>query len=251
MNDDVNDDAPWFVDCDAFSQCNDLGYIAKSVGIVKDNRLPLTLVADGGKIFQQSLLTNITDGLLQIDKPLEWDDEIYSFRAFFRDMQKKWNFFPVNIESCNPFSISVAMPETLSFLQRRSCGRIKVPSGTRALVRNGNDVMSTVFVHDLSAAGMLICNGPAEYQYSTDTIISDIVVSIPPGASGGEVATARKVLPLINQGKVVRSFVDKKSHRSCHGISFHYDSSYVRETIDRAISEVEREVLSGDCSVSN
>ena len=103
--------------------------------------------------------------------------------------------------------------------------------------------MATVFVHDLSAAGMLMCNDPAEGEYATDSIINDIVVSIPPRGSAGEVSTARKVLPLICRGRIVRSFVDQETQRPCYGVSFHYDSNYVKETISQVVSEVAGDVL--------
>lgn len=242
---------PWLLDDNSFSRSEDREYIAGTLQYIKDHHVPLTLIADGGGVYQPSLLTKITDDSLQLDKPLEWDPGIDSFRAFFRDMNHQWNFFPVRNALDYPFSLAIAWPETLKSLQRRSCSRIKVPAGTRALVRRGNEAMATVFVRDLSVAGMLICNDPAEGEYLTDSIISDIIVSIPPQGTAGEVATARKVLPLISQGRIVRSFVDQETNRPCYGVSFCYDSSYVKDTISQVISEVERDILSGDDSAAN
>jgi hypothetical protein len=85
---------------------------------------------------------------------------------------------------------------------------------------------------------MLMYNDPAEGEYATDSIINDIVVSIPPFSGAGEKSCVRKVLPLIGQGRIVRSYIDSDTQRPCYGVSFLYDSSYVKETIDQIVSEM-------------
>ena len=246
MNDDavdksrIVDHEPWLADKSSFLISSDREYIVRTMQYLKDNHVPLTLVVDGSDIFQQSLVFNIADGTVQMDKPLEWGDGVDSFRVFFNDMYHKWNFFLVSNLPDTPFSLSVTMPDELFFFQKRSCNRVVFPPGTRALVKRENEAMSTVFVHDLSSAGMLICNDPADGEYDKDSIISDIVVSIPScGDNGG--GRARKVLPLISRGQIVRSFLDKESQRPCYGVSFQYDSSYVEETISQMVADVERD----------
>ncbi|MCK4839093.1 MAG: PilZ domain-containing protein [Desulfobulbaceae bacterium] len=229
---------PWLAEDNGFSISKDQGYIAKTMDYLKDNHVTLTLVDDAGGVCLQSLMVNIVDGALQVDKPLDWDEEIGSFRVFFRDMTQRWNFFMASSQPGNPFSLSIVMPDALSFYQRRSSTRVKVPVGARALIRKENEKIATVFITDLSAAGMLMCNDLAEGEYDTDSIISDIVVSIPPIGAAGEVSTVRKVLPLIARGRIVRSFVDQETLRPCYGVSFHYDSKYVKESIDQVVSEV-------------
>lgn len=243
---DAVDCDPWLEDEGRFVISEDQGCIAETMGYLKDNHVSLTLVDGGGEVCLQSLLVNITDGVLQLDKPLEWSSTCDSFRVFFRDMNQQWNFFEARSLSGNPFSLPIAAPVELYLLQRRSYRRVKVPVGTRALVKKDNEAMATVVVHDLSAAGMLMANDPAECEYTTDSIIRDIVVSIPPRGSVGEVSTARKILPLICRGRVVRSFIDQETERPCYGVSFHYDSNYVQETISQVVSEVESPALSDD-----
>ena len=234
----------WPSDLRGFSNSKDGDYILKLVQSVRDNHVSLTLVSAVDNICQQSLLIKISDNSLQIDKPLDWDKSVDSFRVFFRDMQQRWNFFLASNLTDFPFSLTIAMPEELHTLQRRSCSRVKVPFGTRALVKTGNDIISTVFVNDLSAAGMSMCNDPTGGDYATDSVIKDIVVSIPNSTFSGESRASRKVLPLISQGRIVRSFVDHETSRPCYGISFDHDSNYVKETIRQAVSEFEREILS-------
>jgi hypothetical protein len=244
----VVDRESWRDDEGGFSKATDREYIAGTIQYIKDNRVSLTLVEDGGGICQQSLLINNVDGSLQIDKPLEWGDAIDSFRVFFRDVHQRWNFFMANRLLDNTLSLSIAMPDELYLLQRRSCHRVRVPVGTRALIKNEDEAMTNILVYDLSAVGMLMGSDSAEGEYATDSIISDIVVSIPPRGSGGEVSTARKVLPLIGRGRIVRTFVDQETLRPCYGVSFHYDSSYVKETISQVVSEVARDYLADDSS---
>ncbi|MEN8136011.1 MAG: hypothetical protein ABFS18_10840 [Thermodesulfobacteriota bacterium] len=247
----VADRDPWLADEGGFSRSNDRERIAEIIQYIKDNDVTLTLVDGGRGISQQSLLINTTDDSLQIAKPSEWGDAIDSFRVFFRDMQQRWNFFMATGLMDKTSNLSVAMPDALYFLQRRSCNRVKLPAGTRALVKRENEAMTTIFVRDLSADGMLMCNDPAEGKYATDSVISDIVVSIPRGRAVDEVSTARRVLPLIGRGRVVRSFVDQETLRPCYGVSFHYDSEYVKETINQVVFEVERAGLLEDCSAPN
>lgn len=237
---------PWLMDESNFSKSEDPVRITRILRYIKENHEPLTLLDEGDRVPRESLLININDGSLQIDKPLEWGDKDSPFRVFFRDQQRNWIFFPVSRVSASPFALSVAVPEALHYLQRRACPRVKVPIGTRALVKNGNQLMSTVFVHDLSASGMLMHNNPAEGEYAPESIINDIVVSIPHGRAAREKGNIRKVLPLIGQGRIVRSYVDPETHRPCYGVSFQYDSSYVRETINQIISEVEGDVGHSD-----
>jgi|GEM_PF-5893386 len=239
-------EAPWHNRENCFSKSTDLLLIARSIRHIKDNHGALTLVADHGDVCQQSLLVNFNEKSLQLDRPLEWNDKLDYFRVFFRDRYHNWNFFSVSEFSSSPFAISAAMPEELYFLQRRACQRVKVPVGTRALVKNGNQVMTTVFVKDLSAGGMLMSNDPADGEYVKDSVINDILVSIPPSGAGGENGSIRTVLPLIGQGRIVRSYVDRQTNRPCYGVSFQYDSNYVKDTINQIVSEVNRGVEQSD-----
>ncbi len=232
------DHEPWLADQNGFAISKDRPDIAQTMDYLKDNRVTLTLVDDAGGICLQSLLVNIVDGSLQVDKPLDWSEEVDSFRVFFRDKDQRWSFFMASSLAGYPFSLSIAMPEALYTLQRRAFNRVKVPAGTRALVKREDEAMTTIFVYDLSVAGMLMCSDPAEGEYATDSLISDIVISIPPGKAAGEVSIARKVLPLIGRGRIVRSFVDQETLRPCYGVSFHYDSQYVQENIKQVVSEV-------------
>ncbi len=242
----AGDERPWLAEESSFSKSEDSVRISRAIRFLKENHAPLTLVDAGGGMRQESLLVSINEGSLRIDRPLEWDGEPDFFRIFFRDHHRNWNYFPASAVSYSPFALSVAMPEELHYLQRRACHRVKLPIGTRALVKNGNRDMATVFVQDLSAAGMLMFNDPAEGEYSKDSIINDIVVSIPPGGRGHSEGSIRKVLPLIGQGRIVRSYLDEETRRPCYGVSFQYESSYVKETINQIISEVENDFGQND-----
>jgi len=64
--------------------------------------------------------------------------------------------------------------------------------------------------------------------------LSDIVISLPEhGSERGS------IIPPIDRGVVVRSFVEEESHIHCHGIAFNYESAYIREALGRIAGTAE------------
>jgi hypothetical protein len=83
----------------------------------------------------------------------------------------------------------------------------------------------------------MLVSGLADFEeFPVDSMLNDIVVSIPK-EGGGEGIHSRKVLPLISQGRVVRSFTDRETRRLCYGISFEHESNYVQETLCRIVAD--------------
>ena len=228
---------PWLIDQRSFFPSENQENIAENLQELKDNHAMLTLVAAHGKVYSNVVLINIAEGKLQIDKPLDWVENGDAFRIFYRDQDDYWCFFYSADVAAEPFSIAIDIPGRLFYLQRRRHKRIPVPVGTRAMVKkNGNDLMKTVYVMDISAAGMLFCNGALADEFPVDSFIKDIIVSIPPLQEKAD--GTRRLSPLIRKGRVVRTFVDNKTKRSCYGISFEYDSSDVQQSLCRMISEI-------------
>lgn len=238
-NPDVFESKPWLADESKYLRITERQNIATTMQYIKDNHVSLTVVLENGNILMQSVVINIDGGSVALDKPLNWVDRFEVFRVYFRDCYQRWTYFLVSEPKVTPFAIFMPMPDELCSFQKRICKRVIFPPGTRALVKKENESMATVFVHDLSSAGMLICNDPADGEYDQDSIINDIVVSIPVPSDNQGGIVARKVLPLISRGQVVRSFMDGETSRLCYGIAFQYDSSYVRETISQLIADVD------------
>jgi hypothetical protein len=231
-------DLPWQFPEESYLLVEDYGQISKTFAKVRSSHGLMTLVFDNGHVFEKCLLVNIENGTLHIDKPLDWNGHNGPFRVFFRDHKYCWRFFRTDNYTQNPFSLSVEVPDSLFLLQRRLYKRVAVPPGTRALVKTGRDSRITVYVHDISASGMLFCNSGTTDEYPVDDFFHDIVISLPQVADPVSTATVRKVMPLISSGKVVRSFVDEHTSRTCYGISFESESNYVREALCRLVQEV-------------
>jgi len=236
---DNGQDQPWQLPEETFLPVDNVELISGVLGKVRAGHGMMVLVADDGQVADKCLLTNVEDGMLHIDKPLDWKDQTGSFRAFFRDHENHWRFFRADNHTSSPFSLAVEVPSTLFLLQRRRYKRVVVPPGTRAMVKTGRDVMATLYVHDISASGMLLCDLVPAEEYPADDFFQDIVISVPQSSDPDSTAPARKVLPLIDSARIVRSFVDDNTNRSCYGISFEYESNYVREELCRLVREVE------------
>lgn len=218
--------SPWEFLGSSFLVEGDRERIDKTLKEAKSNHLSLTLVAEDGRVFTQSLLISLSEEGLLIDKPLEWDDRIGAFRLFFRGLNGRWLFFRTGVTQVMPFSLSLARPGEVFVLQRRSHPRITVPQGTRAILKKDGRLLNSFYVRDLSPAGMLVCTASPSSGLSVESILNDIVISLPDNGT-----KLGRVLPPIDQGQVVRTFVDEESQIYCHGIAFNYDSAYIRAAL--------------------
>ena len=234
-------DEPWSIDQRRFYPSENQDILSGSLNDLKENHTLLTLVTAHGGLYNEVLMIGIDGNKIQIDRPLDWEENGDSFRIFYRDSNDRWCFFYSGEPSTGPFSISLDMPGRLFYLQRRISKRVPVPVGTRAMVkRDVSHLMKTVYLMDISEAGMLFCDGASEVGYPVGSFINDIVVSLPPQPLNGSTIDSglRKVLPLIHKGRVVRTFVDKQTGRNCCGVEFSHGSSYVKDTLRRKISNI-------------
>jgi len=117
--------------------------------------------------------------------------------------------------------------------EKRRAKRIIVPTGSTALFLNGAGSMEKSNVQDISAIGMLLCeySGSAK-KHPADSLIYNIYVDIPSSESN----SGSRINLLVDGGKVVRSFFDQASETVCYGIEFNYESSYVKEKIERLVN---------------
>lgn len=226
--------SPWGFLESSFLIEGDRKRIDQTLKEAKANHLSLTLVAEDGRVFTQSLLISLPDDGLLIDKPLEWDDRINTFRLFLRGLNGRWLFFRTGVTQVMPFSLSLARPSEVFVLQRRSHQRIVVPQGTRAILKVQGRLLNSFYVRDLSAAGMLVCTASPTSGLSVEAILNDIVISLPDNGS-----KLGRVLPPIDKGQVVRTFFEEESHIYCHGIAFNYDSAYIRSALGQIAGTVE------------
>ena len=221
-----NGSYPWEGSESLFSTIRDGKRIETILNEARELHLFMTPVAGDGRIFSRSLLIGLNSGILQVDKPLDWDENITDFRLFFRRVDNFWHGFKVGDFVINPFTISFSLPEEICFLQRRRSPRMTLPNGSWALLRKNGKLMNSLSVRNISVDGMLICTGSKTFGMDREVELRDIIISIP--ADGSKPG---RILPPIDKGAVVRSFFEEESNSYCHGVSFRYDSPYVREAL--------------------
>lgn len=220
--------SPWESSESSFLVEGDQDRIDDILDEAREGHLPFTLVTDDGRVFRQSLMISRVRDSMHIDRPLDWRDEYGSFRVFFRSRKGRWLFFKVDDVLSLPFSLFIKVPTRVGVLQRRSHSRIKMPQGTKAIIKKDGKLLNSLYVRDLSAAGMLVCTATPVSGLSEEAALSDIVIALP----DNEVGRGR-LLPPIDRGQVVRTFFEEESQIYCHGIAFNYESPYVREALNR------------------
>lgn len=112
-------------------------------------------------------------------------------------------------------------------MQRRNYKRILAPHGAKGLLKGSGHHMACAQVLDISEGGMQIRSNSPKDQYSFGSIINEIVVTIPAQTPKEQGDIARKIIPLVHGGKVVRTLCDQELSQVYYGISFIDDSAYV------------------------
>ncbi len=230
--------APWLIDDGTNLFAETLpGTVSELLGGIRDNRL--TIITGEGQVFEQYQTLEINHGKIKVEKPYGWKDSTDSFHVFFRNQESSWNFFQVNDVTCYPSALQMSPPEKIYFLQRRRYRRVLAPLGTKAIFKGLDNRIDTAHVQDLSEGGMLMCVNSAKDKFPSDSIINEIFITIPPKIKKDQTNIVRRITPLINSGKVVRTFYDHEHSISYYGISFFSNSSYVKESVNRLVTYLE------------
>lgn len=122
--------------------------------------------------------------------------------------------------------------DTISFSEKRRAKRIPVPDGTTALLRWNNGPLEPILVRDISMFGMLVCSCNNEKIHPVNSAINDIIIDIPPC----ELNAYSKIWLLINDGNIVRSFVDNVTETVYYGIELINENPYVKEKIEGLVN---------------
>lgn len=230
--------APWLMEgkSDLFPDIMQ-GSVSELLGGIRDNRL--TIITDGGRVYEQYQSLEISNGKIKIEKPHGWKAPTESFHVFFKNRNNSWNFFQAENSVCYPAAIQIDPPKKIFFLQKRRFHRVLAPIGTKAIFRGHDNHLDTAHVQDISEGGMLVCINSAQDRYPADSIIEDIFITIPPKIKKDQANIVRRITPLISNGKVVRSFYDQEHSISSYGISFSCNSVYVKESVSRLVTFLE------------
>jgi len=223
--------APWEIESDQYHRIDSAELIEKSLDVIKNDAVLLVLAAPDGRRYGNTILVGFDRQALHIDKPNNFDESVVdSFLIYFKDILGVWSYFQVRTVSECESTLCSTYPEALYRLQRRQYYRVKVPQGTRTIFREEDQLRDGGVVKDLSAGGMLICTGKTEEQFRPNTVINDITITLPfvavPLEAGDNVQV---VLPVIKQGRIVRTFMDGENNQICHGVAFDTDGESKKE----------------------
>ena len=97
---------PWFVDQRSFYPSENQNVISENLAALKENHTMLTLVTAQGKLYNDVLLIGVDGNKIQIDKPLDWEENGDAFRVFYQDSDDYSCFFYSGNFSTGPFSLS-------------------------------------------------------------------------------------------------------------------------------------------------
>jgi hypothetical protein len=204
------------------------------MGGIRDNSL--NIITADGQIYEQYQSLEIDNGKIKIEKPSGWEDSTGSFHVFFKNKNSLWNFFLAQNTVCYPSELIISPPEKIFFLQRRRYKRALAPNGTRATFKGPDNHIDSAHVKDISEGGMQICISSTKDKFSTGSIINEIFITTPPMRRSNHANITRWTIPLVNSGKVVRSFFNQDHSVSRYNISFSCDSDDVKENIRRMIT---------------
>ena len=232
--------APWLIEGDASNLSPQIfqGSVEELLGKTRYNRL--TIITDGGNVYEQYQFMGISNGKIKIEKPSAWKDSTGAFHVFFKNRDSIWNFFLAQDIVYDLSSLLMAQPERIFSLQRRRHKRVLAPVGSKALFRGLDNRIDSAHIQDISEGGMQICVNSTTDKYPADSIINEIFIAIPPKIRKGQENTDRRIIPLIRSGKVVRTFYDQEHSVAYYGISFFCDSAYVKESVSNLVAYLDK-----------
>ncbi|MBU0674937.1 MAG: PilZ domain-containing protein [Proteobacteria bacterium] len=229
---------PWQISRNEFTPIDHPTSIDHTLTTMRDSHLFLNLTGDY-YLSGQTILTDFDQKNLMFDKPLDWPEALTSSQVYFKDRLMIWSFFEVNIVCTTPDTLYTTVPTRLYRLQRRQYFRISPPLGSKASFQLEDQSFNSLAVNDLSAGGMLVSTNSPETPLADSVVLDEIKITIPQPVRG---KTSETVLPIITQGKVVRSFQDPKTNRRYFGICFQ-NSPEIRDEISRYVIQREQELL--------
>lgn len=234
--------APWRIEINDFARCEDMSVIELTLDQIKKEHVMLVLASPSGQRYGNTILINVEDETLSIDRPNDFDEETSGiFRIYFRDVLDVWCFFEVEVINDCTYSLCATFPEVLYRLQQRKKHRVDAPDNTRAVFWQGDDIHNGGKVKNISSAGMLLCTEYQDEKFAKSTEIHDIAIALPLHESPeGFDEEEQIVLPVITKGKIVRSFREDGTGKVCHGVSFS-DGDDAIAKIEKYVQEIRTE----------
>lgn len=213
---------PWKLGPEEYVKVANPVLVWKTLDTIKNNSISILLASAEGRKLGTTTLITFDGNRLLFELPIGFDlSSERTFKIYFKDENGIWNFFKVKNSSNCSFVLCTTYPSALHCLQRRLYPRFNLPSGTRLFFWKGTELIDDAFAIDISQSGMLLSTNSTDSKLGNNDMVSDITFA--PATERGVLVDEngrRNSLPVIRQGWIVRSFRDRFTNKSCHGIYF-------------------------------
>ena len=214
--------------------------IQTTLNMIKGDRILVSIIFKG---YQSSgtVLYEINNNIIKIDKPKDWPGKIKKIRIVFKNEINIWMHFVVSVLKTTSDSLHCSIPISLFKLQRRNHYRVGLPQKSKVLFSYNNEIC-TYQLKDLSAGGMLIFSKTDPTFFQDSSHISKIKLILPfeetPESPEGKLITL-----FAKEAELVREFIQQEPFMLfCFGFRFFCTKSE-EEKILRYVRQRELEVL--------
>ena len=181
-----------------------------------------------------SLLVDIKDSALIIDKPKDWVGVYRKLRVSFKNRSKVAHHFYAHVTTSTRNTIHLNFPREVYRLQRRSYFRVDLPRGSYAtFMYNGKKCKFNV--KDISVGGMLFYTKNGDDISEHVTKLESIKIKTP--LLGGE-----NIKLNIRKGEIVRTTYNKRHKVFFHGVHY-FPTSTEEEQIMKFVRKRELQIL--------
>ncbi|MDH4321292.1 MAG: PilZ domain-containing protein [Desulfobulbaceae bacterium] len=225
----------WQTEASGYDVTQSPEIIAKTLSMLKNKRMFVVIIHKGYQS-GSTILVNLSQHNLQIDKPLDWPGTETMIRIVFKDAAKLWNHFTVKVLGVKDDLLYTTRPTKLSRLQRRAHFRVETPRDSTASFTYKDDTFSGLQLSDISAGGMQTCSPERLPLTGEGDVINNINIHLPPTANTGETFLS------IKKGLVVRALRNEELKTYCYGVTFDY-SQNEEELLLRYVRQRELEML--------
>jgi len=203
----------WQTEASGYDVTQSPKIISQMLTMLKSKRIFVVIIHKGYQS-GSTILVDLNERGLQIDKPLDWPGTETMIRVVFKDAAKLWNHFTVKVLGVKDDLLYTTRPIKLSRLQRRSHFRVETPRGSTVSITYHNTTFSALDLLDISAGGMQTCSHVRLPVSGDGDMINNISIQLQPTANTGATFLS------IKKGLVVRALRNEEQHTFCYGITF-------------------------------
>lgn len=238
-SDSSNKISGWQLDKNGFEKTYSPEFVSEAITRLLKDRILLSLAS---KDYQSSItmLTDFDQKQLVFDKPEDWPETQSIIRVIFKDAEKMWSHFDVNVLHATRDSVITTKPKALFRLQRRDHYRMLTPRGSSASFVFEGKKYEGFYAHDISAGGMMLCTKKRP-QLKLDDIISELSITLPAVENSSDLFPGEFVFH-IPMAKVIHIYQNDQIHFLRFGLSFMINKQ-IEEDIVKHIRQLELETL--------